>query len=407
MGATITWSDGALLGLALISLVVTLMLFPFAGWPRYLHYRPRLFVGGVVFMPLFVAISVVLRADWDLDARAWTLALLLVGFWAAAAWLALPATQGSYVPGLEFRPGLSFRPDLILPGGVMLVKGIILTGIGLMLSFQEAWQLPQWNWWGFVMAFFGIVTIIPIRGMAKMLARRSRLLGRPARWQVPVRWGLLVLGLALLLYGFLAAFMGRTPLVEFRPKADLAPLGGLVLGLAAVSLLGRELWKRTLLEGVETRNQRFGSQLWLYLSVLGFIYGFVTIFMGRFMHPHPVSNPTGLLLGTGLLILGSALVLGLRPLALRNELRATIRITVGLLSAMAEDARLALMLSRMQTIAACPLPQRCWHVAEMLTAVDQLAPSVREEVEQSRGRVMLHLESEERRSMMEALDRVG
>ncbi|MFV1991500.1 MAG: hypothetical protein ACC652_12255, partial [Acidimicrobiales bacterium] len=159
---------GAIIGLSLISFVVTLMLFPFAGRATYQRYRPVTFVGGVLFMPLFVAIAVSLQADWPLTETALVVPVLFIGFWGSAAWLVHTPTKGSFVPGLEVGPRFNFRPDLILPGGVMLVKGIILMGVGMLISFQDTLRLPQWSWWGFVLAFFGIITIIPIRGVAKM-----------------------------------------------------------------------------------------------------------------------------------------------------------------------------------------------------------------------------------------------
>lgn len=392
------------MALALISGVVTLMLFRFVRPDHYLVCRPALFIGGVVFMPLFVAIAVVLQADWSDTERARSLVLLMVGFWAAAAWMASPRTQGMWVPGLEFGPGLNFRPDLILPGGVMFVKGVILTGIGIMLAVQETFRLPQWNWWGFILAFFGILTLIPIRGVAKMLARRSRLLGRPPAWQIPVRWGLAVVGLSLLLYGFLAAFMGRTPFTEFRPVAGQAWASAGLLTAAALSLLAREVWKRRLLEGVEPPIARFGSGLWLYISVVVFMYGFLLAFMGRIMHPHPADNGAGLIIGAFLFTLGASLILVFRPVALRNELRGMIRVTVGTLGAMPAEARWKMMIDRMRTIAACPLPQRSWHIQEMTTAVAQLEPDGAGALDQTRSEVMMSLTSEQRMAMMEAMD---
>ncbi len=402
----IDWELPAILALVLVSGVVTLMLYPFVPRDRYLDSRPALFVGGVVFMPLFFAIGVILETDWSDTKRAAVLLALMVGFWASAVWLASSNTQGKWVAGLEFGPGLEFRPDLILPGGVTMVKGIILTGIGIMLSVQPMFRLPQWNWWGFVLAFFGILTLIPIRGMVKMVARRERFLGRPPAWQVPVRWGLLMAGLFVLLYGFLAAFMGRTPFTDFRPVSGEIWLAAALLGAAGLSLLLRELWKRRLLEGVESGWARFGSNLWLYLSVVVFMYGYLVAFMGQVMRPHPADNPGGVAIGAILLTLGAFLVLFARPVALRNELRGTIRIMVGRLAATPAEPRRAVMTDRMRTIAACPVPQRPWHVKEMMDALGRLDPAAAGAVHETRGEVMMSLSAEERRALMEAMDQL-
>ncbi|MFQ5523795.1 MAG: hypothetical protein ACE5F5_09490 [Acidimicrobiia bacterium] len=394
------------LALAVISFVVTLMLFPFVEGRHYAAARPPLFVGGVLFMPLFLAIAVVLRTDWEPSTRAWALGVLMAAFWASAVWLASERTQGQFVSGLEFGPGLNFRPDLILPGGVNLVKGLILTGIGIMLSVQESFRLPAWNWWGFFLALFGILTLIPVRGMVKMLARRSRFLGRGARWQVPARWGLLVFGLVVLLYGFLAAFMGRVPFVEFRPVAGEAGLAAALFAVSVLALLGREFWKTRLPEGMESTAIRFLSNLWLYGAILVFMYAAVLTFMGRIMQPHPAENPAGLVLGGVLFALGAVLVLGARPRALRNELLGSIRIMVGTLTTMPDQERWRFMLERMRTIASYPLDQRTWHVAQMMSAVATLDPNARPVVEKTRAEVMMSLSSEERRRIMECMDRL-
>lgn len=396
----------AVLAIALISGVLTLMLFRFVRPNDYLHCRPPRFIGGVVFMPLFVAIAVVLQAEWSIASRATALVVLMVGFWTSAVWLASAHTQGRWVPGLEFGRGLNFRPDLILPGGVTLVKGVILTGIGIMLGVQESFRLPRWNWWGFVLAFFGILTLIPIRGMVKMLARRGRFLGRPTAWQVPLRWGLLLLGLSALLYGFLAAFMGRTPFAEFRPVAGQAPLAGALLAAASLSLLGREIWKRRLPEGIELPAAQFGSNLWLYGSVLFFMYGSLLAFMGRVVRPHPVDNPAGLAIGAALLAMGAFLVLVARPRAHRHELQGMIRIMVGTMAAMPSEQRREFMDRRLRTVAAAPVEQRAWHVARMIEAVNELRPENGMLVETTRNEVVMTLGSDERRRIMEAMDRL-
>ena len=85
---------GALVALVLISAVVTLMVFPFVERPLFLASRPPRFLAGVLFMPLFVAIGVVLGAEWSLQARATALVILLAGFWGSGAWMYHPSTQG-------------------------------------------------------------------------------------------------------------------------------------------------------------------------------------------------------------------------------------------------------------------------------------------------------------------------
>jgi len=397
---------GAILGISLISSVVTLMLFPFAGKAMYRQYRPATFVGGVLFMPLFISIAVSLQAGWTLTETALMLPVLFIGFWGSAVWLIRTPTEGSFVRGLEVGPRFNFRPDLILPGGVMLVKGIILMGVGMLISFQEALRLPKWNWWGFVLAFFGIITIIPIRGVAKMLARRSLLVGNHPPWQGTIRWTLLVVGFAILLYGFLSAFMGVVPFSGggLRPRAALAWVAVALVGAGAISLGIREIWKRSLLEGLETSFQRFNSNLWMLLSVLAHMYGFVVLFMGRFMYPQLGLNPGGVLLGGSLFGFGVVLILVTRPIALRRELIGTTNIMVGMRAALEKEACSKMMTGRIRTIAAYPSAQCSWHVGAMFSALDGLSPADRERVEETRNEVMMSLSSTERRALMAAMD---
>jgi hypothetical protein len=198
--------------------------------------------------------------------------------------------------------------------------------------------------------------------------------------------------------------MGRTPFVDFSPKSGLAWLAALLVTLAAVSLAGRELWKRSLPEGTEVLGKRFLSDLWLYLSVLAYMYAFIVWFMGRYMYPRAASNPWGVVLGGALFGAGLSLILVFRPFALRNELRGTINIMVGMLAALSREARWKMMVRRIRTIAAYPPVQCSWHVGAMFSAVEALPPGERAEVEATRNEVMMSLSSGERRALMVAMD---
>lgn len=400
-------SAAPIIGIGLISTVMTIMLFPAAGLRRYTDYKPPLFMGGVIFMPLFIFIAVILRAPLSLEAKTSLLLLGLVGFWASAAWLGLKDTQGEYVPGLELRPGMPFRPDLILPGGVNYVKGTILTGLGLMLMFQPEYRLPVWSWWGFVLAFWGIITIIPVRGMVKMLlGRRRRFLGEGGTdvGFAVFRGTLLFVGLLILMYGFLNAFMGRVPFVDLLPKGERAPVAVVLIVLAYLILLGRELYKRRLEEGAETTGEMVIKQLWLWAGTLSLIYGYITLFMGRFMVPHPATNPRGFAIGLVLVVAGVALILPVRISALRNEFRATIRIMIGLLADMPEAERNGMMRRMMGAMAAAPERSRVARVSAMIDGLNRLDQERRERMVKARTEVMAELPSQERRALMRAMD---
>lgn len=389
-------SNGAYVDVILVSTVVTLMLFPWAGRRGYLIYRPPVFVAGVVFMPLFLYIGSVLASEIEpLSTRATLLLLGLALFWLSGAVLALPQAQGDYVPGL------AFRPDLILPGGVLLVKGIILTGLGLMLSFQPGFRLPAWNWWGFTLAFWGIITVIPVRGMLKMLMRRGRLLGEPwatSWWAVAIREGVLFVGLGILLYGFLNAFMGTIPFTTLVPRF-LAPWW-LVGGAFVLLVVLRPLIKVTIAEGDERWLETVVKQILLYLGVVAMIYGFASSFMDRWLRFHPGSNPAGVAIGVSLLSAGFLLAVPLRAGALRNEWRGTVRIVVSRVCDLEDDARRRFVARRVTVLAAQPERQRRGNVRAMLAALLRAGEARRLRFLGSMVSVLAELSAVDRESLM-------
>ena len=397
------------IGVALISAVMSIMLYPAAGPSEYFRYRSVLFIGGVIFMPLFVLISVILQSPASLLDKAWLLAAAMVGFWASAAWLASSKTQGRYVSGLEIRPGLPFRPDLILPGGVTYVKGVILTGIGMMIMFQVTFTLPRWNWWGFVLAFWGIILIIPLRGMYKMFSgRRRRFLGDP-RGRTHLhgfyKGNLLVIGLLILLYGFLSAFMGLVPFVGLAPSAALWPQAlALIAASYLVLVVLREIYKRGLTEGRETASQQTAKLLILYGGTLVLLYGYITLFMGRWMAIHPDTNPVGLALGLSLFISGLVLILPTRYICLRNEFGATLRTMVGVISDQPEEERRGLMRRRIATLGAMAHAQRTAHVTQMLQGLAGLSEEKRMTMRRIMMELMADLPEEQRRGLMMSMD---
>lgn len=407
---TSVFSDVApFIGVALISAVMAIMLSPAAGHLEFFGYRSIRFIAGVIFMPLFVIISVILQSPAALLDKAWLLAATMVGFWASAALLVSSKTQGRYVSGLEIKPGLPFRPDLILPGGVNYVKGVILTGIGMMIAFQETFTLPRWNWWGFVLAFWGIILIIPLRGMYKMFfGRRRRFLG-DARGGTPlhgfIRGNLLFIGLLVLLYGFLSAFMGLAPFVGLLPSDEMWPQAlGLIVASYLVLVIFREVYKGGLKEGVETARQHATKLFILYAGTLVLMYGYITLFMGRWMVPHPGTNPAGLALGLGLFFSGLLLIVPARYFCLRNEFAATLRTMVGVISDQPEEARRGLMKRRMATLAAMPHAQRTAQVAHMLRGLAGLSQDKRMVMRRTMMELMAELPEGQRRGLMGSMD---
>ncbi|MBI2237418.1 MAG: hypothetical protein HYU54_02690 [Actinobacteria bacterium] len=389
-------SIGTYVDVALVSTVVALMLYPWAGRPAYLAYRTPVFVTGVVFMPLFLYIGSVLSSN--IQSLSTQATLLLVGlglFWLSAAVLALPQTQGEYVPGL------GFRPDLILPGGVNLVKGVILTGLGLMLAFQPEFQLPAWNWWGFALAFWGIILTIPVRGMLKMLMRRGRLLGEPwatSWWAIALREGALFVGLGILMYGLLNAFMGAIPFTTIYPK--LWVTWSFVGGAFALLVLVRPLLKAMILEGDERWWETITKQLLLYVSFVGMIYGLASSFMDQWLWFHPDSNPAGFAMGISLVGAGFLLAVPLRAAALRNEWKATVRIVTGRVCDLEEPRRREFVSRRVAVLAAQLEEQRRGNMRRMLDGLVRAGEARRLRFLESMVSVLAELPAESRELLM-------
>lgn len=396
------------LGIAFIAGAVSLMLYPLAGLDSLYEYKDPRFIAGVIFMPLFVFLSLVFQSSVAWEVRTALTIVGFAGFWLSAAWLASPSTEGAYVRGLEIRPMIAFRPDLILPGGVLLVKGIVLTGVGLMLMFQPALAFPKWNWWGFVLAFWGIITIIPLRGLYKMVVgRRRRLLGAGGTEHAFVwaKESVLFLGLVLLLYGFINAFMGTVPFLTLRPQAPTFWPGlGLFLISFGILVPARGYLKGLVPEGAETYGFQVLKALLLYAGLLAMMYSMIAWFMGAFLGPQVGSNPVGSALGLGLLVLGGILIVLLRPFALRNEFRATLRVMVGMLADAPEPEREDLMRRRLAFLARCPEPQRERQVTAMLAGLRVLPEEKRGQVMASQMKILAAMAEEQRVRLMRAMD---
>lgn len=408
------------LSIGFISGVVTIMTYPLAGGERYQLYKKPLFIGGVIFMPLFIVIAALLSSPLDPVTKGSLLTLTLIGFWASAAWLSSRRTQGEYVAGLEIRPMLPFRPDFILPGGVNYVKGTVLTGLGFMIMSQleKVFPPPVWNWWGFVLAFWGIIAIIPLRGIYKMVTgRRPRLLGDRAAFGIKARSFLrevwLYLGLLLLMYGFLNAFMGSIPFTKLSPFNPMMQpphplygyLGASLLIFSFLIIVPIRLWYKThLREGIESIVQLVTKQLLLYLGTFTLIYGFVTLFMGIFMYPHPDTNPLGFLVGLPLFLAGFILIVGFRPFALRNEFYAFLRIMPGIISDLPEQKRREVLIKRLEVLAGYPEEQRRAHMKPMFEGLMALTQDRRDIAMKAQIEAIATLPNEGRSKIMKIMD---
>ncbi len=415
------------LGIALIAFVVALMQYPAAGLEQYRAYRSSLFLGGVIFMPLFIYIAALLANVPHTPAldKVYLFPIGMAGLWISGAWLALKSTHGKHVPGLEIKPLLPFRPDLILPGGVNYVKGTVLMGVGLMIAIHPQLGMPRWNWWGFILAFWGIITVIPLRGMYKMAkSRRLRMLGLGGTGfgHELVKGLILFVGLLIMLYGFVNAFMGTVPFAtlgasnDFNAFSSGSPAGQAIsvtslLAALAVLVPLRGWYKTRLLEGVETNRQILVKQLLLWFGTLLLFVSFVHLFNlppireTGVIGLYPNSNPVGFGVGSALFLAGSALILILRPIALRQELEATMMTMVGVLSDQPNAVKQWLLERRLHTLAEMPDAQRDQHFKWMASGLAQLSSESRSALMGTQMVALTGLDSEDRLVCMRSMDR--
>ncbi len=416
---------GAYLGLGLIATVMTLMQYPMAGLERYGAYRRPVFLSGVIFMALFVYIAAMMPYV-PLSAKVYLFPIGMLGFWLSAAWLAYHACHGLHVPGLELRPLAPFRPDYILPGGVLYVKGVILMGVGMMIATRPELGMPKWNWWGFVLAFWGIITLIPLRGMFKLLrGPRLRLLGLGGTgWgHIFAKEGMLFVGLLILLYGFVNAFFGAIPFsggaVGFRPDVNAFVSGQPITRIIAITALVlsflilvplRGWYKMHLLEGIERPAQAFVKQLLLWFGAVILFAAYLHLFNLPPVRPtgylwlYLSENPVGVTVGGLLFLAGSLLILALRPIALRNEFEAIMKTMVGLAADQPDNIRHWMLERRMRTLAEMPEAQRYRHVTWMVEGLSHLPTEARERLVATQSEILSELEPDARRRMMAAMD---
>ena len=378
-------------------------------------------------MPLFIYLAALLPNVPHTPAldKVYLFPIGMAGFWLSGAWLALKSTQGEHVPGLEIKPLLPFRPDLILPGGVNYVKGAVLMGVGLMIAIHPQLGMPKWSWWGFILAFWGIITVIPLRGMYKMAkSRRLRMLGLGGTGfgHELIKGLILFVGLLILLYGFVNAFMGTVPFTtlgitrEFNTFSSGSPAGqavsvaSLLIALAVLVPL-RGWYKTRLLEGVETNGQILVKQVLLWLGTLMLLVSFVHFFNlppireAGVMGFYPSTNTVGFLVGSALFLAGSALILILRPIALRQELKATMITMVGVLSDQSSSLKQWMLERRLRTLAAMPEAQRDQHFRWMAKGLARLSPESRSAMIGTQMSALAGLNSEDRLVCMGSMDR--
>ncbi|MFV2015984.1 MAG: hypothetical protein ACC656_11175, partial [Candidatus Heimdallarchaeota archaeon] len=363
---------------------------------------------------LFIYISVILQSTWNVDTKMLLLSIGFVGFWGSAAWLNSENARGQYVEGLQITENIVFRPDVVLPQGVLLVKAIILMGMGYLISVQKVTRLPIWNWNGFLLAFWGIIILIPFRGAFKLfVGRRNRMLGRPFgssfTYHVLV-FLFTVIGLFILMYGFLNAFMGTNPFDSSRLsiKDGKRNTGRLLMIISLITLLFHEaIVKPRKHEAINDRQPRRFQDILLLLGIILFINSFIVSFMGRWMYPQFSSNLKGAIFGISILITGLYLFLWSRPRSNYLDYFSIIEIMTGVIAASSEENRKILMSDRINTLATADNDVRIPEIKAMMKGMNSLQEDLKSNLMMTQMIVLSELDSEKRKIMMQSMDEVN
>lgn len=397
--------------------VTTIMLWPCArSFGRtYLSYRKPLFIVGVASMAALPALG--FAFDWlpkgDIN-RTWAL-LVVVGI----------LTVFSIAAGLKgaiSRPTqMLFRPDLLFGDGRVLATGVIAIGLSMGFLFGGMFPIPKGNWYGLLFAIvFGIIQIIPLRGMFKLRQRMARMIeNRFGGWLwVFIKESWLLLASLGILYGFHNVLMGTTPIIDWtlpglNPEhfATMGRPGLILMAIAALFFIFIRGGYKKLACGDpfirETLNQSVIKSILFLVGFLPFLYGFVHIMAARGgAFPRPFPEGLSLTIGLGLLTWGILMESVFRILVQQVQQRAIVEQLVAVvLPRLSGDKRKEIMRSVMESVSHIEEGRRRAFIKAMLEGLDS-APDkeAREKIVATRTQVLAELAEHERKAIMKSMD---
>lgn len=425
--AFIVWRQDFLFPLGVWATVTILMLWPVGRrlYREYSSYRRPLFILGVLSMASLPALGFFLQflpptgPDGPYLPRTWVLLAVVAVLTTFSMVAATRAAIGKPI-------GMYFRPDLLFGEGRVLGTGMIALGLSMRFLFGDFPEMPphiaapRGNWWGLAFAIvFGLIQIIPLRGMFKMRSRLTRMVeGRRTGWGwmiVSESW--LVLASLALLIGFHNVFMGTIPILQpslmglNAMRFQEAGLPGLIsTALAALFIvfvrggykkaIGDPFIKETLLHSIVKAAFLLVGFLWLFYSFLHVMGGL----------PFPAKPNTAFypaLIGWSLLAWGVLLLGPIRIWAQHNQRLAMLeQMAAVLLPAQTAKKRKEVMLQVMHALGECPDGQRLSYMRTMQRTLNEAPPEVRQMMTELRMECLVELGSGERRKLMAAMDRV-
>lgn len=399
--------------------LTTIMLWPVGrriGLP-YLSYRRPAFIVGVLSMAYVPLLGVAL--DSSLSSFAARAAI----FFGAIAVLTIFGIVPALQRGIGRPMPMFFRPDILFGDGRVLCCGALALIVGMRYMWGPTlgitpFPLPIWNWWGLLYAMlFGFFILIPLRGMVKLRLRLAQMAhGRWTGWGgLVVTESLLLIGVLNIAYGFLNAFLGRTPFT-WSPRSLWMLLqgdwGGALAGLLIMSLsaagliIARGWYKRAI--GMpffrETEKQTMIKQLIMLLGIIPFLYGFMTFITGQL---RPLNHGGSLAVGLVWFVWGTIMLTVFRLISLRNQRRAIMKqmMTI-ILPSFPEAVRKQVMAKNLVAFCGVPETQRHLLISTMMQILDGMQEAPRVAMRITMMEVMAELPGDQRQLLMRTMDRV-
>lgn len=408
--------------------VSTIMLWPCARHfgRNYLSYRTPLFIIGVLSMvalPIFGFLMDWLPKD---ESRTWALLITIAVL-----------TIFSIVAGVKraiSRPTqMLFRPDLLFGDGRVLATGVLSLGLAMRFLYGPVppghfLPFPKGEWYALLFAItFGIVQIIPLRGMLKLRLRMARMIYKKfTGWLwVFIRETYFLVAAVLIMYGFHNVFMGKIPFIDaslggMKPE-NFATMGKPGLILMAVSALIfifiRGAYKKSVCGDPfikETLNQSIIKSFLFLVSFLPFIYGFAHVMAtmgpggaGVAAFPRPLPEGAPLIVGGSLLVWGILMLSVIRVWIQQVQQRAIVEQLVAVvLPRLSEDKRKELMRNVMESISQIEENRRRSFIKSMLSGLESAPENTREQISATRTQVLAELPEHQRKTIMKSMDAV-
>jgi len=402
--------------------VTTIMLWPCARHfgRTYLSYRRLLFIIGVLSMAALPTLGFLLDFLPKDESRTWAL-LTIVAI----------LTIFSIVAGVKGAIGrptqMLFRPDLLFGDGRVLATGVISLGLAMRFLFGHHappghyLPFPQGSWYGILFAItFGIIQIIPLRGMLKLRLRMARMIEkRFTDWfWVFVREFYFLAAATMIMYGFHNVFMGKIPIIDqtlggMSPE-NFASQGRPGLILMAISALVfifvRGAYKKSVCGDPfikETLNQSIIKSFLFIVSFLPFIYGFAHVMDGGMPFPRALPQGWPLAIGLSLLVWGILMESVFRIWTQQVQQQAIAEHMVAVILPRLDNAkRKELMTNLMEAISQIEEKRRQGFIRSMLSGLEYAPEESKKIISDTRTQVLAELPAEQRKIIMKSMDAV-